>query len=285
MRLSLRRIGNRGVYPDFYQKQYPRCQGQDQSSRRRSPRCSVSITRILSEMRVSWQAYPTTSAIKNSRLLPLPRRKHASADGKTVSHKCDTCHEFLERTQAGGLLRAEASPAFAHHGSLPRAYCAALRGLSHRRAPSRHCRGCHGSPNRSADGGHAVQGVPSERAAGQAAVTCATCHGDLAGLHQKIPHKDAGCVACHAPHSGSRRPGSVPHCHGDRLSTTRAACFECHDYRPTSAAGKPRAIPAKGGAADHFLRRPNSPGLSRSSTPSISPRARSAPTAIPSCSR
>ena len=254
---------------DFYQKQYPAvAKGQDQKLQAAVAEVQrVYHQNFFPEMRVSWQAYPDNIGHKEfPGCFRCHDGKHASADGKTVSHNCDTCHEFLERTQAGGLLRAEASPAFAHPWKLAGGHTALLCGVCHTGGPAKPatCRGCHGI----AESGPPMAGMQCKEChlkeqQVKPLVTCATCHGDLAGLHQKIPHKDAGCVACHAPHQWKvEGRDRCLTCHGDRAQhNPGAACFECHDYRPTAAAGKPGAIPAKGGPPPiTFSDDPNSPG-------------------------
>jgi c(7)-type cytochrome triheme protein len=98
-------------------------------------------------------------------------------------------------------------------------------------------------------------------------VGCRTCHADIGGLHVKKDHRDAGCAACHAPHTWSAEPRKTClTCHADKEQHNPGPpCAECHEFRGAApAAGKtgpaPIVFPADPGspgkvAFDHALHR------------------------------
>jgi c(7)-type cytochrome triheme protein len=254
---------------DFYQKQYPAlAQAQDQNLK-----AAIAETKriyhlnFFPEMKVSWQAYPENIGHKEfPGCFRCHDGKHVSAGGKLINRDCGACHEFLERGTGGALVRMAATPAFAHPWKLAGKHAELLCGACHTGGPAKPatCRGCHGI----AESGSPMAGMQCKEChlkeqQVKPLATCTTCHGALAGLHQKVPHKAAGCVACHAPHQWKvEGRDRCLTCHGDRAQhNPGAACSECHEYRPTTAAVKPGAPPAKGGPLPITFRAdPNSPG-------------------------
>lgn len=253
----------------FYQKQYPAlAQAQDQKLK-----AAIAETKriyhlnFFPEMKVSWQAYPENIGHKEfPGCFRCHDGKHVSADGKRINRDCGTCHELLERRTGGVIVRMAATPAFAHPWKLAGKHAELLCEACHTGGPAKPatCRGCHGI----VESGPPMAGMQCKEChlkdqQVKPLAKCATCHGALAGLHQKVPHKNAGCVACHAPHQWKvEGRDRCLTCHGDRAQhNPRAACLECHDYRPTAAASKAGPPPAKGGPPPiTFPADPNSPG-------------------------
>jgi len=254
---------------DFYQKQYPAVvQGQDQKLKAAIDEVKrVYHLNFFPEMRVSWQAYPDNIGHKEfPGCFRCHDGKHVSAEGKKISHDCGACHEFLERERSGTLVRAAATPSFAHPWKLGGKHAELLCGVCHTGGPARPatCSGCHGI----GESGAPMVGMQCKEChlkeqQLKPLVNCASCHSALAGLHRKAPHKDAGCVACHAPHRWKiEGRDQCLTCHGDRAQHyPDQPCAACHDFRPAAAAGKSGATPAKGGPpAITFPSDPNSPG-------------------------
>ena len=252
---------------DFYQKQYPAvAQGQDAKLKAAIGEVKrVYHLNFFPEMKVSWQAYPDNIGHKEfPGCFRCHDGKHVSADGMAIDHKCDSCHEFLERRAGGAFVRTEATPAFAHPWKLGGKHAEVLCGTCHTGGPMKPatCRGCHGI----ADSGAPMAAMQCKEChlkdqQLKPLASCASCHPAVAGLHTKQSHQAAGCVACHAPHAWSvEGRDRCLTCHGDKVQHNPGpACGECHDFKPAvAAAGKPPA--ASGPSAIIFPADPNSPG-------------------------
>jgi len=251
---------------DFYQKQYPAvAQGQDAKVKAAIDEVKrVYHLNFFPEMKVSWQAYPDNIGHKEfPGCFRCHDGKHVSADGKVIDRKCDSCHEFLERRAGGAFVRAEATAAFAHPWKLGGKHAEVLCGTCHTGGPMKPatCRGCHGI----AESGAPMAGMQCKEChlkdqQLKPLASCATCHPAVAGLHKKQPHKDAGCVACHAPHAWSiEGRDRCLTCHGDRAQHNPGPpCAQCHDFRPAATAGKSAA--PSGPPAIVFPADANSPG-------------------------
>ena len=253
---------------DFYQKRYPEA-AKDQAQKLKAAIAEVKRVyhhNFFPEMRVSWQAYPDNIGHKEfPGCFRCHDGKHVSAEGKKISHDCSACHEFLQRTK-GGLIQVAATPAFAHPWQLAGKHAELLCGACHTGGPAKPatCRGCHGMPESGAPMA-SIQCKECHLKEQQLKplVDCANCHSALAGLHKEASHKDAGCVACHAPHQWKvEGRDRCLTCHGDKAQHNPGpACADCHDFRPAAAAGKSGTTPAKGGPpAINFPFDPNSPG-------------------------
>jgi c(7)-type cytochrome triheme protein len=215
-------------------------------------------------MRVSWQAYPDNIGHKEfPGCFRCHDGMHVNAEGKVIERQCDTCHEFLERRAGGAFVRSEATAAFAHPWKLAGKHAEVLCDTCHTGGPMKPatCRGCHGI----SDAGVPMAGMECKEChlkeqQVKPLASCATCHPAVAGLHRKQAHKDAGCVACHAPH-GWKMEGRdrCLTCHGDKAQHNPGpACAECHDFKAAAAVGKPAA--SAGPPAITFPADPNSPG-------------------------
>jgi c(7)-type cytochrome triheme protein len=251
---------------DFYQKRYPAVtQGQDARLKAAIGEVKrVYHLNFFPEMMVSWQAYPDNIGHKEfPGCFRCHDEKHVSAEGKVLDRKCDSCHEFLERRAGGAFVRTEATPAFAHPWQLGGKHAEVLCGTCHTGGPMKPatCRGCHGIADSGAPMA-AMQCKECHRKEQQVKplASCATCHPAVAGLHRKQSHRDAGCVACHAPH-GWQIEGRdrCLTCHGDKAQHNPGpACAQCHEFKPAATAGKPGA--GAGPPAITFPSDPNSPG-------------------------
>jgi c(7)-type cytochrome triheme protein len=123
------------------------------------------------------------------------------------------------------------------------------------------CRGCHGI----AESGKPMAGMQCKEChlkeqQVKPLAKCGTCHPAVAGLHKKPAHKDAGCVACHAPHAWTiEGRDRCLTCHGDRAQHNPGPpCAQCHDFKPAAGAGKPAS--ASGPPPITFPADANSPG-------------------------
>ncbi len=250
----------------FYQKQYPAV-GQGQDAKLKAAIDEVKRVYHLNffpEMNVSWQAYPDNIGHKEfPGCFRCHDGKHVNAEGKVIDHKCGTCHEFLERKAGGAFVQSEATPAFAHPWKLGGKHAEVLCGVCHTGGPMKPatCGACHGI---------AGSGAPMatmqckechlKEQEVKPLASCATCHPAVAGLHKAQPHKDAGCVACHAPHAWKvEGRDRCLTCHGDKAQHNPGpACAECHDFKAAAAAGKPAG--GGGPPAITFPADPNAPG-------------------------
>ena len=248
---------------DFYAKEYPAV-GKEQAEKLQGAIAEVKRVygqNYFPEMRVSWQAYPDHIGHKEfPGCFRCHDGKHVSKDGRVISKDCSSCHEFLER-QKGNLLRAAATPAFAHPWKLDGKHAQILCGACHTGGPAKPptCRGCHGLP---------ASGVPMgslqckechlKEQQLQPLVKCQACHASLGGLHKSAPHTDAGCTACHLPHGWSPEPRTqCLTCHADKAQHNAGpACADCHVFKEAGAAGTAAGKPG----AITFPADPNSPG-------------------------
>lgn len=253
---------------DFYQKRYPEVV-KEQAQKLKAAIAEVKRVyhhNFFPEMRVNWLAYPNNIGHKEfPGCFRCHDGKHVSAEGKKISHDCSACHDFLQRTTTG-LLQVAATPAFAHPWQLAGKHAELLCEACHTGGPAKPstCRGCHGIPESGAPmASMQCKECHLKDQQLKPLVLCTSCHASLAGLHTASAHKDAGCVACHAPHlwkvEGRDRCLT---CHGDKAQhNPGVACADCHDFRPAAAAGKPGATPARGMPPPiTFPSDPNSPG-------------------------
>lgn len=250
----------------FYAKAYPKVLAESEAALRDS---IAEVQRVYRQnffpyMRVDWKAYPENIGHKEfPGCFRCHDGKHVSKDGRVIRNDCASCHDFLERRTGGGFAKTEATAAFAHPWKLGGKHAEVLCGTCHTGGPMKPatCRGCHAI---------AASGAPM--AAMQCKechlkeqqlkplASCATCHPAVAGLHRKPAHKDAGCVACHAPHGWTvEGRDRCLTCHGDKAQHNPGpACTQCHDFKPAAAAGKPAG--GAGPPAITFPSDPSSPG-------------------------
>ena len=246
---------------DFYAKAYPSVL-KDFEAKLRDAIAEVQRVyrqNFFPQMRVNWQAYPENIGHKEfPGCFRCHEGKHVSKDGRVIRNDCAACHDFLERRKGGAFVRAEATAAFAHPWKLGGKHAEVLCGTCHTGGPMKPatCRGCHGI----ADSGAPMAAMQCKEChlkeqQVKPLASCATCHPAVAGLHKKQPHKDAGCVACHAPHAWSiEGRDRCLTCHGDRAQHNPGPpCAQCHDFRPATTAGK--AGRAFGAAGDRLPRR------------------------------
>lgn len=250
---------------DFYAKAYPKVLAESEAALRDG---IAEVRRVYSEnvfpyMRVSWKAYPENIGHKEfPGCFRCHDGKHVSKDGRVIRNDCSSCHDFLERRKGGGFAQSEATAAFAHPWKLGGKHAEVLCGACHTGGPMKPatCAGCHGIATSGAPmAGMQCKECHLKEQQLKPLVSCATCHPAVAGLHKKPPHKDAGCVACHAPH-GWKVEGRdrCLTCHGDKAQHNPGPpCSQCHDFKP-AAAGK--AAAASGPAAIAFPSDPGSPG-------------------------
>jgi c(7)-type cytochrome triheme protein len=250
---------------DYYAKAYPRVL-QDREPALRAAIAEVQRAyrqNFFPYMRVNWQAYPENIGHKEfPGCFRCHDGKHVSKDGRVIRSECAACHDFLERRQGGGFGLAEATAAFAHPWKLGGKHAEVLCGACHTGGPMKPatCRGCHEIP---------ASGAPMAAMQCKAChlkdqqlkplAACDSCHPAVAGLHKKPAHREAGCVACHAPHAWTldARDRCLT-CHGDMAQHNPGpACAECHDFKPPVGRGKAAAtVPA----AIAFPPDPSSPG-------------------------
>ena len=251
---------------NFYAKTYPKVLAESEATLREG---IAEVQRVYGQnffpyMRVDWKAYPENIGHKEfPGCFRCHDGKHVSKDGRVIRNECSACHDFLERRKGGGFSLTEATAAFAHPWKLAGKHAEVLCGACHTGGPMKPatCGGCHGI---------AASGAPMaamqckechlKEQQVKPLANCATCHPAVAGLHKKAAHKDAGCVACHAPHGwkieGRERCLT---CHGDKAQHNPGpACAECHDFKPAAVAGK--AAAAAGPPAITFPPDPSSPG-------------------------
>ena len=251
---------------DFYAKAYPSVL-KDFEAKLRDAIAEVQRVyrqNFFPQMRVNWQGYPENIGHKEfPGCFRCHEGKQVSKDGRVIRNDCAACHDFLERRKGGAFVRAEATAAFAHPWKLGGKHAEVLCGTCHTGGPMKPatCRGCHGI----AQLGVPMAGMQCKECHRKEQVikplaSCSTCHPALAGLHKKQPHKDAGCVACHAPHAWSiEGRDRCLTCHGDRAQHNPGPpCAQCHDFRPAATAGKSAA--PSGPPAIVFPADANSPG-------------------------
>ena len=251
---------------DFYAKAYPSVL-KDFEAKLRDAIAEVQRVyrqNFFPQMRVNWQAYPENIGHKEfPGCFRCHEGKHVSKDGRVIRNDCAACHDFLERRKGGAFVRAEATAAFAHPWKLGGKHAEVLCGTCHTGGPMKPatCRGCHGI----ADSGAPMAAMQCKEChlkeqQVKPLASCATCHPAVAGLHKKQPHKDAGCVACHAPHAWSiEGRDRCLTCHGDRAQHNPGPpCAQCHDFRPATTAGK--AAAPSGPPTIVFPADANSPG-------------------------
>ena len=214
-------------------------------------------------MRVNWQAYPENIGHKEfPGCFRCHDGKHVSKEGRVIRNECAACHDFLERRKGGGFVLTEATAAFAHPWKLGGKHAEVLCGTCHTGGPMKPatCRGCHAIP----DSGAPMAAMQCKEChlkdqQLKPLASCESCHPAVAGLHKKQAHKEAGCVACHAPHAWTldARDRCLT-CHGDMAQHNPGpACVECHDFKPAAARGKTAAA---GPPAIAFPPDPGSPG-------------------------
>ena len=251
---------------DFYAKAYPSVL-KDFEAKLRDAIAEVQRVyrqNFFPQMRVNWQGYPENIGHKEfPGCFRCHEGKHVSKDGRVIRNDCAACHDFLERRKGGAFVRAEATAAFAHPWKLGGKHAEVLCGTCHTGGPMKPatCRGCHGI----AESGAPMAGMQCKEChlkdqQLKPLASCATCHPAVAGLHRKPAHKDAGCVACHAPHAWSiEGRDRCLTCHGDRAQHNPGPpCAQCHDFRPAATAGKSAA--PSGPPAIVFPADANSPG-------------------------
>jgi c(7)-type cytochrome triheme protein len=250
---------------DFYAKAYPKVLAESEAALRDA---IAEVQRVYSQnffpyMRVNWKAYPENIGHKEfPGCFRCHDGKHASKDGRVIRNDCSSCHDFLERRKAGGFAQPEATAAFAHPWKLGGKHAEVLCGTCHTGGPMKpaSCAGCHGIATSGAPmAGMQCKECHLKEQQLKPLAGCATCHPALAGLHKKQPHRDAGCVACHAPHAWKiEGRDRCLTCHGDKAQHHPGPpCAECHDFKPV-AAGK--AAATAGPPAIAFPSDPSSPG-------------------------
>ena len=205
------------------------------------------------EMRVSWQAYPTNIGHKEfPGCFRCHDGRHVSKDGRTISHDCNACHDFLEQ-KGGSLVQVAPTPAFAHPWKLAGKHAELRCSACHTGGPAKPatCRGCHGIPASGAPmAGMACNECHQKEQRKLPLVRCATCHARLAGLHALDAHQQSECTACHAPHTWlPQGRDRCLTCHTDKAQHNAGQpCAACHDFRAAkagaakSAAAGPPAI-------------------------------------------
>jgi hypothetical protein len=237
---------------DFYAKAHPQVL---KNSETKVKEAIAEVQRVYGQnffprMRVNWQAYPENIGHKEfPGCFRCHDGKHVSKNGKVIRNDCAVCHDFLERRGSGTFTRAEATAAFAHPWKLGGKHAEVLCGTCHTGGPMKPatCRGCHEIP----DSGAAMASMQCKEChlkeqQLKPLASCTTCHPGMSGLHKNQPHRDAGCVACHAPHVWSiEGRDRCLTCHGDKAEHNPGpACAECHDFKPAPVTGKTSAAGA-----------------------------------------
>jgi c(7)-type cytochrome triheme protein len=251
---------------DFYAKAYPNVLKDSEATLRDG---IAEVKRVYRQnffpsMRVSWQAYPENIGHKEfPGCFRCHDGKHVSKGGKIIRNDCAACHDFLERRTGGGFVVQEATASFAHPWKLGGKHAEILCGTCHTGEPMKPatCRGCHeigdsGTPMAAMECKECHQKEQQVKPL----VSCANCHPAVAGLHKQQPHKEAGCVACHAPHAWSvEGRDRCLTCHGDKAQHNPGPpCAECHDFAQTATPAKPAV--GSGPPAITFPADPGSPG-------------------------
>lgn len=249
---------------EFYTKEYPSVI-KDQADKLRLAMDEVKRVygeNFFPEMRVNWQAYPDHIGHKEfPGCFRCHDGKHVSKDGRVISKKCSSCHDFLQRRR-GGLFEMPATPAFAHPWKLGGRHAEILCGACHTGGPAKPatCRGCHNIPAAGAPMAEMqCKQCHLKEQRREPLATCTTCHAGLGGLHTASTHSGAGCTACHAPHAWSPEPRKAClACHTDKADHNPGpACAECHEFRAAAGA---KASTKAGPPPITFPADPGSPG-------------------------
>ncbi|MFB3819342.1 MAG: cytochrome c3 family protein [Candidatus Methylomirabilales bacterium] len=222
----------------FYQQNYPK------ELAGFEPRLAAAIQEVVEvyrhnffpEMKVDWQAYPDNIGHKEfPGCFRCHDGKHVSKDGRTISHDCAACHDFLEQRQ-GGLVRVEATHAFAHPWKLAGRHTEIRCGACHTGGPAKPatCRGCHAIPASGAPmAGMECKECHTKVQQREPLTECGACHADVGGLHKAEPHAAADCTSCHPAHAWAPKPREqCQACHQDKTEHYPGeACAKCHEFR------------------------------------------------------
>jgi len=230
--------GIRQAVRAFYEREYPR----DLAGL--EPRLTAAIQEIVEvsrhnffpEMKVDWRAYPDNIGHKEfPGCFRCHDGKHVSRDGRSISHQCSACHDFLEERR-GAFVRVEATHAFAHPWKLAGRHTEIQCAACHTGGPAKPatCRGCHAIP----EAGAPMAGMgcgechlkPQQR---EPLAECRTCHADTGGLHAQEAHAAADCTSCHPAHGWvPRGREQCQACHQDKAEHYPGeACAQCHEFR------------------------------------------------------
>lgn len=152
------------------------------------------------EMNVSWRTYPDNIGHKIfAGCFRCHEGKHVSDDGKTLSHDCGACHEFLlpapadrgsSMVQVGGFVHP--IPLEGRHATLRCDQCHTGGG-----GPDRTCTGCHTAVSGFRNGTLARWTGPAlPKDVMAEVVDCEACH----DLKQPTSHTliDEKCMECHS---------------------------------------------------------------------------------------
>jgi hypothetical protein len=174
---------------------------------------------VFPSMNVNWTTYPNNIGHRNwSGCFRCHDNFHRNESGKALSSSCSICHT---RPQRGPLLPLGATTVAStgpwHPWPLRGKHAQILCNLCHRAGyrPPVQCISCHkfseSAPMMSmgCDTCHLNEGEVKPQA------SCASCHKVTGKLHRKRDHVNAGCTACHAPHTWK--------------VTARETCLACHE--------------------------------------------------------
>ncbi len=232
---------------NFYETQYPK---QVKGFGDQLQKAIQEVKRIFGQnffpdMRVTWRAYPDNIGHREwPGCFRCHDGKHVSQDGRVVPRTCDTCHDFLTK-QAAGFVRVPPTPGFAHPWQLAGKHAEILCDACHTGEPMKPatCRGCHNIPSSGAPmASLECKQCHLKEQQLEPLADCKTCHGKLAGLHEKATHAAAGCTTCHLPHKWTPPPrAQCLTCHTDKMQHNAGLpCAQCHDFRG-AAGGKAQA--------------------------------------------
>ncbi|HUU85528.1 MAG TPA: cytochrome c3 family protein [Phycisphaerae bacterium] len=193
---------------EFYRDNYP-----DIWQKRRAPvQQAINRTReiyrrnFFPTMKVDWKTYPDHIGHKiYNGCFRCHEGSHVNQYGEVISHRCDTCHTFLNPTRGEGGVPLIERGEFVHplpleglHGEMRCSKC-------HDGGPARPttCSGCHDRTTalRTAEGPSFERfGIQPEP---MADMDCQDCHADLSEPVSLAAMNDT-CVECHDPQDDER---------------------------------------------------------------------------------
>ncbi len=195
---------------------------------------------VFPEMNVDWTTYPMNIGHRNwPGCFRCHDGKHATPDGKVLSHECTICHTMPTRSELKplGAMAPEASSDNWHPmlltGKHANMQCTACHSRGVR--PSPQCSNCHESEADTPMWEMACTDCHLEPGSLTPMEDCSSCHDELGGDHNAGGHPDLVCIDCHRPHHWTvEGRGICSECHDpggfEDEHYAPDACTDCHEF-------------------------------------------------------
>jgi hypothetical protein len=223
---------------EYYARNYPKVMKNQKAQIDKSIDSILTIydRNVFPTMKVNWKTYPNNIGHRNwPGCFRCHDDRHVSQTGQLLTSSCPVCHTMPQR---GPLLMLGATAPESlqpwHPWPLKGKHAKILCNLCHQAGyrPPLDCVSCHKISISSPMMTKSCKTCHLREQEVKPLASCASCHGDLQGLHQKKDHRTLSCTACHKPHIWrvSDREACL-RCHEDKKDhNPPKICGECHSF-------------------------------------------------------